>query len=154
MSKETLKHQLEKARPKLKVVSPLAYWIVLVMGWFNIILGTTFIFGIDATRFTAPLLIVNELLTFDFWGAVFIFVGIMKLYSLRVNNWKLARSTLFVGVSIKAAWMIALTIRSFISPGTLLLNILWVTIAVLQIGAYIWFMPPSTDSYGQRRKDR
>ena len=154
MIKETLKHQLQEARPKLKIVSPLAYWVVLVMGWFNIILGATFIIGIDATRFTAPLLIVNEVLTFDFWGVVFILIGIIKLYSLKVNNWKLSRSTLFLGVSVKAAWMIALTIRSFISPGTLLLNILWVTVALLQIGAYIWFMPPSTESYKQLRKDR
>lgn len=154
MIKKSLKHQIEKARPKLKVVSPLAYWVVLVMGWFNIILGTTFIIGIDATRFTAPLLIVNEILTFDFWGVVFIMIGIIKLYSLKVNNWKLSRSTLFLGVSVKGAWTIALTIRSFISPGTLLLNILWVTVALLQIGAYIWFMPPSAESYKQRRKDR
>lgn len=151
---ENLKKQIEKARPRLKAVSPLAYWIVLVMGWFNIILGLTFIIGIDATRFTAPLLIVNELLTFDLWGVVFILIGLLKLYSLKVNNWKLSRSTLFLGVSVKAAWMIALTIRSFISPGTLLLNILWVTVALLQMGAYVWFMPPSTESYKQRRKDR
>lgn len=151
---DKLKKQIEKARPRLKVVSPLAYWIVLVMGWFNIILGLTFIIGIDSTRFTAPLLIVNELLTFDLWGVVFILIGLLKLYSLKVNNWKLSRSTLFLGVSVKAAWMIALTIRSFISPGTLLLNILWVTVALLQMGAYVWFMPPSTESYKQRRKDR
>jgi len=154
MSKETLRHQLDKARPKLKVVSPLAYWDILVMGWFNIVLGLTFILGIDSARFTASLLIVNDLFTFDFWGVVFIIIGLLKLYSLRINNWKLARSTLFIGVSVKAAWMIALTIRTFISPGTLFLNILWVTIALLQIGAYIWFMPPSTEAYGQRRKDR
>jgi len=153
MSKD-IKHEIREARPKLRDVSPLAYWDVLVMGWFNIVLGATFIFGIDETRFAASLLIVNELFTFDFWGVIFILIGLLKLYSLRINNWKLSRSTLFLGVSVKAAWMIALTIRTFISPGTLFLNILWITIALLQIGAYIWFMPPSTASYNQRKKDR
>lgn len=149
-----IEKQIQKARPKLSVVSPMAYWIVLVMGWFNILLGLTFVLAIDATRFTASLIIVNDLLTFQFWGVVFMAIGILKLFSLRMNNWELARNTLFWGVSVKAAWMIALTIRTFVSPGTIFLNLLWITIALLQIGCYIWFMPPSTEGYKQRRTER
>lgn len=154
MSKDTLRQELRDARPKLKAVSPLSYWIILVMGWFNIFLGSSFILAIDEAKFTASLLIVNDLLTFKFWGAVFIVIGILKLLSLKTNNWAFARNTLFIGVSVKAAWMVALVIRTFISPGTVFVSLLWVTIALLQIGAYIWFMPPSTEGYKQRREDR
>lgn len=138
-----LEKQLQHARPKLKVVSPLAHWIVLVMAWFNIILGISLYFGVDEHRITASFLIVNELLTFDFWGILFLALGLIKLFSLYSNNWKLARTSLFLGVSVKAAWAVALTIRTFISPGTVFVNILWVTIAMMQMGAYIWFLPPA-----------
>ena len=146
--------QIQHARPSLRSVSPLPFWVVLIMAIFNIFLGASFLFSVDAERVSAPLLIVNEIFTYQFWGIVFILIGLLKLWALKTNNWALTRSSLLVGVSVKAAWTVALTIRSFISPGTLLLNILWVTIALLQIGAYIWFMPPSTESYKQLRKDR
>ena len=138
-----LDKELQEARPKLKVVSPLANWIVVVMAVFNLFLGTSFLFAIDQNRASASLLIVNDILTYKFWGIVFIAIGLVKLYSIFTNNWKLARSSLFLGVSVKAAWMVALTIRTFVSPGTVFLNLLWVTIALLQMGAYIWFLPPA-----------
>lgn len=137
-----LEKQIRHARPKLRAVSPLPYWIILVMGFFNIALGLTFLFGLDVSRLTASLLIVNEMLTFQFWGVVFILLGLIKIYALAFNRWTLARNSLFIGVSIKAAWMVALTLRTIISPGTFLLNLLWITIALIQMGAYIWFMPP------------
>lgn len=149
-----VKAELKQARPKLSLVSPLSYWVVKVMGLFNILLGTSFLFTLDEDRFTASLLIVNDVFTFKFWGIVFISLGLVKLYSLYANNWKLSRNSLLIGVFIKAAWMVALTIRTLISPGTLFLNLLWITVALLQIGAYIWFMPPSTEGYKQRREER
>lgn len=145
-----LQHELRKARPKLKVVSPLSNWIVLVMAWFNIILGLSFLFAIDQNRITASFLIVNDILTFKFWGCVFIGIGLLKLYSIFSNRWTLARNTLFMGVSVKAAWAVALTIRTFVSPGTVFVNLLWVTIALIQMGAYIWFMPPNIQSTKQK----
>lgn len=138
-----LEKELQHARPSLRSVSPLGWWTVLIMGLFNLVLGTSLLTAIDQSRITASLLIVNEVLTYQFWGIVFIVLGLIKLYSLAVNNWKLARSSLFIGVSVKAAWMVALTIRTLVSPGTVFLNLLWVTVALLQMGAYIWFLPPA-----------
>lgn len=150
----SLKKQIQKARPRLKVVSPLAYWTVLIMAWFNILLGTSFLSLVDQANFVSSLIIVNDVLTFQFWGVVFILLGFLKLYSLHANNWNLARKTLFLGVSIKAAWMIALILRVFITPGTFMLTLLWVAIALLQMGAYIWFMPPALGKYKQTKLER
>lgn len=139
----SLEKQIQKARPGLRVVSPSSWWTVLIMGVFNIFLGLSFLFLVDQTRFSASLLIVNDVLTFRFWGIVFVALGLVKLYALYSNNWNMARKSLFFGVSVKAAWMVALTVRTLISPGTFFLNLLWVTIALLQMGAYVWFLPPS-----------
>lgn len=138
-----IQKQLQRARPSLRVVSPLAWWVVMIMAGFNIILGLSFIFALDTDKFTAPLLIVNDHLSFDFWGVVFIIIGIVKAFSLKTNNWNLSRKSLLFGVSVKGAWAVALTVRTFISPGTAFLNLCWITLALLQMGAYIWFMPPS-----------
>lgn len=148
-----IEKQIQHARPSLRLVSPLAYWDVLIMGFFNILLGISFLFGIDANRVSAPLLIVNDLFTYDFWGLVFLTLGFVKLFALMSNDWKLARSTLFFGVSIKAAWMVALIIRSFVSPGTVFFAVVWATIALLQMGAYIWFMPPASGEHYKQRKE-
>lgn len=138
-----LDRELQHARPSLRSVSPLSWWTVLVMGLFNLVLGTSLFFGVDQSKIAPSLLIVNDILTYDFWGVIFFSLGLTKLYSLITNNWKLARSSLFIGVSIKSALMVALIIRTFISPGTVFLSVLWAAIALLQMGAYIWFLPPS-----------
>lgn len=149
-----LQKQIQKARPRLKVVSPLSHWIMLVMATFNVVFGLSLFVAFDAGRVSAPLIIVNNLLTYQFWGVVFMLIGALKFYSLYTNNWNLARRTLIFGVSIKAAWAIALTVRAFVSPGTLLVNFMWVALALIQMGTFVWFMPPAMASYNQRREDR
>lgn len=147
-----IEKQLQIARPSLRVVSPMSWWVVLVMAAFNVVLGLSLFLGVDENRLSASLLIVNDFLTFKFWGVVFIVLGLLKFWSLFRNNWKLARQTLFMGVSVKAAWMVALTIRSLVSPGTIFVNLLWVTVALIQMGCYVWFMPPSAQTNVQEPK--
>jgi hypothetical protein len=141
MVKDTLQKQLHKARPKLKMVSPMAYWTVMVMAIFNLLLGASLFLLVDETRLSASLIIVNDFLTYKFWGAVFIAIGFIKVYSLLSNDWNLARKSLIIGVAVKAAWSVALIVRVLVSPGTFFLTLLWVTVAMLQMGAYIWFLP-------------
>jgi hypothetical protein len=116
---------------------------VFILGVFNIILGASFLFGVDQARFTTPLLIVNDIFTFKVWGLLFIGLGILKLYSLLANKWELARQSLIVGVLVKATWAVALTIRSLVSPGTLFVNFIWIALALIQMVTYIFFMPPN-----------
>lgn len=134
---------IQHARPSLRIVSPLAYWIVFILGFFNLILGFTLFFAFDSPRFSSSLLIVNSLFTFKFWGIAFFTLGVLKLMALFKNNWHWARNTLITGVVLKSTWAIALTIRTFVSPGTIFLDLIWVTLALLQAVTYIFFMPPS-----------
>lgn len=150
----TLKKKLQQARPCLKTVTPLAYWITIVFAYFNFFLGISLFFAVDQSKVSAPLIIVNDIFTYKFWGTVFILVGLLKLYALRANNWELSRHSLLIGVSIKAAWALALVIRALSSPGTWLMAIMWIALAMIQITTYIFFMPPSTAAYKQRRGDR
>lgn len=145
-----IEKQIREARPKLKVASPLSHWIILITGWFNILLGLSMIFAVDSARFTAQLFLVNDYIKFWMWGFVFIAIGLMKLLSLKANNWGLARKSLVVGVSVKATWMVALTIRTFVAPGTAFLNLTWVALALIQMGCYIWFMPPNIQTNKQK----
>lgn len=149
-----LLHEIREARPSLRIVSPLAHYVVLIMGIFNILLGLTLIYGIDKSRLSASLIIVNEFSSYTFWGVLFIILGIVKLYSLKKNDWKLARNTLIVGVAIKAMWSVALIFRIFISPGTVFITLCWLCIAALQMATYIFFMPPNIGEYKQRRDER
>lgn len=143
---DTLSQQLRIARPSLKLVSPMSYWFIMLMGLFNIILGLSFILAIDQDRLSSPFLIVNNVFTWDFWGFIFLILGIFKLGTLKKNSWKWARRSLIFGVSIKSTWMVALIIRMLVSPGTLFVALLWATVAITQMLCYIYFLPPTEPS--------
>lgn len=148
-----LQKQLRQARPKLKVVSPLAYWIMLSLATFNVVFGSVLFLALDQNRLSAPLLIVNEVFTYQFWGLIFIGLGLLKFFSLWANNWNLARNTLLMGVTVKITWAVALAIRTFVSPGTFLVNLVWITLALIQMGTYIWFLPPAIGGNTKQRRD-
>jgi len=145
--------ELRKARPNLRLVSPLAHWTVVVMAVFNLFLGASLLLFFDKAKFSAPLPIVNDILTFKFWGILFIALGLVKLYSILTNHWKMARVSLFVGVSIKAAWAVALVLRMIAAPATFFITLLWVTVALLQMGAYVYFLPPQLVGTDRKKMD-
>lgn len=148
----TIEKQIQQARPRLRVVTPLAHWIIVIFAVFNLLLGVSLFFAIDQSKISAPLLIVNDFFTYRFWGVVFILIGALKLFALKTNNWDLSRKSLVVGVAIKAAWAIALIIRTLTSPGTALVTIIWLALAIIQITTFIFFMPPSMQAFKQPRK--
>ncbi len=147
-----IEKQIQKARPLLKTVTPLAHWIITIFAYFNIFLGISLFFAVDQSKITASLIIVNDIFSYKFWGIVFIAIGILKLFALKTNNWDLSRKSLLVGVSIKAAWALALVIRSLTSPGTLLVTIIWFALAAIQIVTFIFFMPPGIATNKQEKK--
>lgn len=136
-----IERKIRKAQPRLRKARPLPFWIILIFAAFNVALGISLYLSFDASRITASLIIVNEVFTFRFWGIVFILVGLLKMYSLVTNNWILARQSLLIGVSIKAAWAVALTVRALTSHGTLLIDLMWVTLALIQISTFIFLVP-------------
>lgn len=146
MTRQTIEQELKKARPSLRTVTPLAHAVLQIYAYFNIFLGISFLFALDQSKIDTPLLIVNDLLSYKFWGFVFIGIGALKLYSLYTNNWNLSRKSLLVGVSIKAAWALALVVRSFTESGTWFITIIWLTLAAVQISTFIFFLPPAINT--------
>lgn len=135
------KKEILKARPNLSDVSPVSFWFIMLMGVFNLVLGVALFTTFDSDKFTASLIIVNSIFTFQFWGTAFFILGLYKLYSLYINDWWLARRSLLIGVGLKSGWMVALLIR-IIEGGTVFLALCWVAIALTQIICYIFFLPP------------
>lgn len=148
----TIEKQIQKARPLLKTVTPLAHWIITIFAYFNILLGISLFFAVDQSKITASLIIVNDIFSYRFWGVIFIAIGVLKIFALKTNNWDLSRKSLLVGVSIKAAWALALIIRSLTSPGTWLVTLIWFALAAIQIVTFIFFMPPAVATNKQEEK--
>jgi len=148
----TIEKQIQKARPLLKTVTPLAHWIITIFAYFNILLGISLFFAVDQSKITASLIIVNDIFSYRFWGVIFIAIGVLKIFALKTNNWDLSRKSLLVGVSIKAAWALALVVRSLTSPGTWLVTIIWLALASIQIVTFIFFMPPAIATNKQETK--
>lgn len=145
----TSKTELAHARPRLRFVSPLSYYIVLIYALLNILIGLDFFLEFDRLRVVTSLIIVNNVTDYHFWAIVFTAIGITKLYALSKNNWGLMRNTLLLGVAVKAAWGIALMVRVFIAPGTILIALLWAALALIQIATFIFFLPP-LPGFGKR----
>lgn len=136
-----IEKQLKHARPSLRLVSPASYWFVMLMGFFNIVLGVGFMTALRGTD-DPTLNIVNMFLPFEAWGAIFFALGLVKLYSLVANNWKLSRYSLLSGVALKSVWAIALIIKTTTQADNIFLTITWITVALAQVICYIYFMPP------------
>lgn len=144
--------QLAKARPRLRFVSPLSFWIVVIYATLNLLIGLDFFLEFDKLRLVTSLLVVNHVTDYHFWAVVFTLLGLAKFYALWKNNWTLMKNMLLCGVAVKAMWGVALMVRVFIAPGTILIALLWVALALIQIATFVFFMPP-LPGFG-RREDR
>lgn len=137
--KTPIKQQIRQARPKLRLVSPLAASIVVGFGIMNIVLG----FGLATQRVrTVDLMVINEIMTYGVWGVVFMAVGLISLIAYARNNWKVMRIMLVFGVFLKLWWLAALTLRLVAGHyDNILFICLWGMLAFVQIVTYIHFMP-------------
>lgn len=143
-------------RPRLRSFAPLAYWVTFVYALMNLLLGISLFFALDDARLSASLLIVNDITSYKFWGVVFMFLGVMKFYGLFGNHWNLTKRLMLLGVAVKVAWAIALIIRSLVSPGTILVSLLWLSLAAIQMITVIFFVPsfhPVEDEELRRREN-
>lgn len=131
--------KIREIRPRLKEVSPLAASILLGYGVINILLGIGMLFYVNPSP-EAVFAIVNSVVTFQVWGVVFILLGLAKLYGYFRNDWNFMKGLLVAGLSVKAAWAIALFIR-FLDGGSILLLVIWLFFAYVQLVTYIHFIP-------------
>lgn len=139
---DSLKQKIRAARPSLREISPVSYWFIFLMGIFNLIIGAGFILTLRDAIEDPAFAIIAQLVPFWLWGVLFIILGLFKLAALKLNNWKWARYTLLMGVSLKTGWAIALVLRTFSAPDNVFLTMTWLTIALTQIICYIYYLPP------------
>lgn len=140
---DKLRQQLREARPSLRAVSPVSFWFIMLMGLFNMFIGAAFIFALDPDTDDVTFRAITQFIPFGVWGILFFVLGVLKLWSLKTNNWWLSRHTLLLGVVMKSSWAVALTIRTFIHPDNAFLNATWVALTITQIVCYIYFLPPT-----------
>lgn len=138
------KHQkeLNQARPLLFKVAPLTATICWIYVFINILLFFSFFFY---HRPIIKLLIVNNVLTFQFWGVLFLAVASFGLYSLLTNHWNRIRRALLAGIVVKMAWLTTLiifTAHNFRQG--IFITILWGFFAAIQAATYIFFLPEIT----------
>lgn len=132
---------LNEFTPRLRGLAPLTFWTTFVYASLNFLIGISLFVAIDASRVSAPLLIVNDILSYQLWGVIFFAMGVSKFYALHANKWNLTKKLMLTGVAVKAAWAIALIFRALTSPGTILISLLWVALAVIQVFVVVYFVP-------------
>lgn len=128
--------------PLLRLIAPWAHYNTIVFSLFNVVIGISLALSLDGHRVSAPLLIVNEVLTYQIWGAVFIALGVCQYIFLRQNKWAWIQWTHRTGTALKATWAIALIVRVFVSPGTVFLTVMWVALMLIQVITFIFIPTP------------
>lgn len=134
---------LKSARPRLRDAAPLTYSICLSFAIANFSIGLGFYFLYTPT---VPVAVINYIFTAQVWGAIFIASSLVSLYGLTSNRWNLVRQTIILQLAIKATWTVALVIRVFHSPNTIIFTIVWLTLASIQAATYIYFIPSIGDT--------
>ena len=145
MSHKDLKHEIQELRHRLYKVSPLVFAITGIYIGMNIVIGMAMITSFDENRVVASLLIVNSVLTYKFWGVVFLGLAAFQGFALYKNNWSMVKKSLLSGVVVKSFWAVGLVLRAIVDQGTLLIALPWITLALIQIATVIFFLPPVYD---------
>lgn len=122
-------------RPKLRYIAPDTFWVSVIFGIFNIIVGFSL--------FNATILFTLKLLgiiPIKMWGVIFFLQGVIMLIALAVNNWKLIRGLHFFGIAIKTAWLLELFAVILTGRSPFILYV-WSLILALQFVTWIYFTP-------------
>lgn len=128
---------LNMVRPKLRHVSPLAFWFSGGFGVFNILLGL----GLYNAKILITL-VVTGIIPLRIWGVIFFVLGCTMVYSLTANNWKLTKNLNLMGIGVKLAWWLELL--SELIQGTSktpFLIIIWSLLLFFQFVVFIYFTP-------------
>lgn len=128
-------------RPSLRVVAPLTYYFTIGFGTLNILIGLFLIFIVGGVR-----LELLGLISLNMWAVLFICMGMLTLYFLFINNWKVTRIFALIGVGVKAAWWLELLSVVITNNSKLIilvkaLLLLWSFLLYFQIFTYIHFSP-------------
>lgn len=136
-----LEKELRQARPSLRLISPVSFYFIALMGVFNIVVGLAMI-AIGLSFDDPVLTVLTAIIPAWVWGALFLSLGVFKLVALKANHWLLTRSSLLAGVALKSSWAVALVIQVLQVSDNIFLTTCWITIAITQVIVYVHFLPP------------
>lgn len=138
-----ISRKLKEARPRLRSIAPMSSSLTTGYAIFNLVLGTGLLF--QKAR-TVEFFIVNDFISYQVWGMIFIILGILMGSALISNSWRLTRWTLIVGIFLKIWWLLALIVRDVFQDGhNSMLLIMWAFITFVQIVLFVNFLPKDID---------
>lgn len=134
---------------KLKIFAPLTSLYYRGLIAFNLVLGVALISGLVTTR---EFFIVNDTFTYQFWGVLFLLVGVGQLVSYLFNSFPFMRVWLITGFTIQMFWVLALAARQIEQlDSNLFLFLFFALIAYFKYCLYIYF--PSNREADQWTRD-
>lgn len=139
---QSLGSKINAARPRLYKVAPLTAYICWWYAAVNMLIGL----ALFALYEPAVPIAVASIFSYQVWGLLFFSAGASGAYGLIRNHWELVRNAQLWGLLIKAIWLIALIVRSFVSPQTILITLVWILFSAIQAGVYIYFIPAVSSS--------
>ena len=96
---------IKDIRPKLRHVAPQTYWASIGFGIFNIVIGISIM--------NISVLVHLSLLGFvpiQVWGLIFFIHGLGLITGIVINNYRMIRRLLAIGIILKSSWLIELLI--------------------------------------------
>lgn len=127
--------KLNKVRPRFWDVSPLPAAIVLIYGIVNVLMGLAMM-PLDSKN-----LVVTSVTPWEMWGAFYLGLGLVMLWGLIYNHWKLMRLSMAVGVFAKAIFWISIIVTIPSEPRGIFILLLWSCFVCIQIATYVHFLP-------------
>lgn len=128
---------LSRIRPLLRHIAPMAFWFSAGFGVFNILIGL----GLYNAKILITLQIAG-VVPFRVWGILFLVLGVLMIYSLLSNNWKLTKNLNLVGIGIKLTWWLELLSELLTGTSkTPFLIIIWSLLLFFQFIVFIYFTP-------------
>lgn len=144
---ESINSRIYKARPRLSLVAPLTNAIILAFMFGNLLISYgLWILQVDGT--TSKLPIINEFFSFRFYSVLFFLLSFVMFYGWWRNSWLILRVSLLFGVFLKGAWTVAL-IFSVIQGGSVAVFGAWLTLLIIQMNTYIYFVRPIKELKGK-----
>jgi hypothetical protein len=119
-------------------ISPLIYSLCWGFAIINLLIGLGLIFLFDTP---VPIAVAN-ILSYPEWGLVFIVLSLIGAYFLIQRNATGVLNTQIFSVFVKCIWLIALGIRCFTAPTTIIITLVWGFFAYVQIMICVYFDTP------------
>lgn len=133
-----LDKRVRSARPPLSLVAPLTHKIILGSILFNVWIGYSIY-----QQPVLPLVIVGSIFNKIFWALSFVVVSGILVAGLKLNDWKMIRLGMSLGVLVKSIWAYALFFVGLKYGFTSIMGVLalWVFALWVQFITTIYFVP-------------